>query len=174
VALICWTFLTQVVVKRGEIPHLNQVARIVLRPGQVATENFHHDMSEVFYIVSGEGVFKYDGEERNIKVRICPNHHHRQQQHNTITIIPRLSLRKKIEFHRRPVIQFVRCLRTSTKLSTKMAVDQIWSCWYVCSHCIKKNVHGDIRSLRQVIAAAHDCPSTSRQRTTEFAQRSKR
>lgn len=56
------------VVKRGEIPHINQIARIVLHPGQIATENSHMDMSEVFYIVSGEGVFKYDGEERAIKV----------------------------------------------------------------------------------------------------------
>ena len=58
------------VVRRGEIPHLNQVARVVLRPGQIATENFHLDMSEVFYIVSGKGFIKYDGEEHAVQVKL--------------------------------------------------------------------------------------------------------
>jgi mannose-6-phosphate isomerase-like protein (cupin superfamily) len=62
----------KVLVKRGEIPHLNQVARIVLRPGQIATENYHDDMSEIFYITSGTGTFRYDGQERAIKVTHHP------------------------------------------------------------------------------------------------------
>lgn len=46
----------KVMLNRGDVPHLTNFSQAVFTPGQVASAHFHQDMSEVFFVESGEGV----------------------------------------------------------------------------------------------------------------------
>ena len=151
--------------KRGEIPHLNQVARIILRPGQIATENYHDDMSEIFYITSGTGTFRYDGKERAIKVT------HPKPQH--LVFMPVNMTCLSVYALCRPGIPFAPCHRTGTRSPTRTKATRTWSCWCAPPRHIP-NPRSTVTcssSRAQVIAAAHDCPSISKARSAQFVRK---
>lgn len=45
----------------GTVPHVMQFVRACFQPGQVAPVHAHADMTEMFYIESGEGTLTVDG-----------------------------------------------------------------------------------------------------------------
>lgn len=61
----------QVLLKRGDLPHITAFSRATLAPGQSAREHEHSDMFEVFYVESGAGVMKIDGAEHPLAQGIC-------------------------------------------------------------------------------------------------------
>ncbi|KAJ8908359.1 hypothetical protein NDN08_005069 [Rhodosorus marinus] len=75
------TPLLQVLVRNGEIPHITQVARSELKPGQIASENWHVDMYEVFLVLSGNGTLILDGEALAMTpgacIRVAPPKKHK-------------------------------------------------------------------------------------------------
>eukprot|EP00611_Tribonema_gayanum_P020241 TRINITY_DN3653_c0_g1_i1.p2 TRINITY_DN3653_c0_g1~~TRINITY_DN3653_c0_g1_i1.p2 ORF type:complete len:194 (-),score=23.74 TRINITY_DN3653_c0_g1_i1:261-842(-) len=58
----------QVIISRGQIPHLMGFSRAVVRPGQSVPPHHHRTKDEVFHVTSGEGVFYLAGEELHIGV----------------------------------------------------------------------------------------------------------
>ncbi len=46
----------KVMLTLGDVPHLKNFSQAIFTPGQVASAHFHQDMSEVFFVESGEGV----------------------------------------------------------------------------------------------------------------------
>ena len=52
--------MKQVILRAGEVPHLTNLSRAVLRPGQTASVHAHSDMFEVFSVLSGEGWIRID------------------------------------------------------------------------------------------------------------------
>lgn len=53
----------QVIIKKGQIPSITQIARAVFKPNQVAPAHTHQDMYEVFIVEKGSGKAILDGEE---------------------------------------------------------------------------------------------------------------
>jgi mannose-6-phosphate isomerase-like protein (cupin superfamily) len=49
-----------VFIQSGEIPNIVYFSQATFPPGEVALEHVHVDMTEVFYIQSGEGAIKVD------------------------------------------------------------------------------------------------------------------
>jgi quercetin dioxygenase-like cupin family protein len=52
--------MKQVILRAGEVPHLTNLSRAVLRPGQTASVHAHSDMFEIFSVLSGEGWIRID------------------------------------------------------------------------------------------------------------------
>lgn len=61
----------QVLLRRGDLPRLTNFARSRLRPGQRTTAHRHADMSEVFFVESGEGLMRIAEREVEIKQGVC-------------------------------------------------------------------------------------------------------
>jgi quercetin dioxygenase-like cupin family protein len=61
----------QVMLKKGELPHLTQFAQARLAPGQVAGTHAHADMYEVFFVESGVGRMTIDGRAHHLEVGSC-------------------------------------------------------------------------------------------------------
>jgi quercetin dioxygenase-like cupin family protein len=61
----------QVWLRSGEVPHLVQLARARLAPGQVAPGHAHADMWEVFVAQEGQGVLSVDGVEQALPAGAC-------------------------------------------------------------------------------------------------------
>lgn len=61
----------RVLLRRGDVPHLTNFSRSRLAPGQTARAHAHADMHEVFYVESGAGVMKVDGEELRLEAGVC-------------------------------------------------------------------------------------------------------
>ncbi|MBL0311603.1 MAG: cupin domain-containing protein [Holophagaceae bacterium] len=51
----------RMLVGSGMVPHVMQFVRACFSPGQVAPAHAHPDMTEMFYIESGEGTLTVDG-----------------------------------------------------------------------------------------------------------------
>ena len=51
----------RLLIANGEIDRLTNFSRAVFPPGEVAPSHCHADMSEVFYIESGDGAIEVDG-----------------------------------------------------------------------------------------------------------------
>ncbi len=70
----------RVMLRRGDVPHLSAFSRARLAPGQTARGHAHAGMHEVFYVESGTGAMKVDGEEFQIGAGACvavsPGEHH--------------------------------------------------------------------------------------------------
>lgn len=43
-----------------QLPHVTQIALSTLKPGQVASENVHKDMTEMFIFIKGTGILRLD------------------------------------------------------------------------------------------------------------------
>ena len=53
--------MKRVLLAAGDVPHLAQLARARLAPGQVAAGHAHAGMWEIFLVEDGEGVMRVDG-----------------------------------------------------------------------------------------------------------------
>lgn len=64
----------------GEVPHLIQFAQATLIPGEIVPGHKHTDLYEVFFVESGNGIMRIDGNEHAIEEGTCitiePNEHH--------------------------------------------------------------------------------------------------
>lgn len=61
----------QVLLVRGDLPHLTGFSRSRILPGQVARAHRHTGMFEVFFVESGEGRIKVNGLERDLSTGVC-------------------------------------------------------------------------------------------------------
>ena len=61
----------QVMLRRGDAPHLTTFARATLAPGQTAHEHAHRDMHEVFFVESGSGLMRIDDAEHALERGVC-------------------------------------------------------------------------------------------------------
>ncbi len=61
----------RVLMRRGELPHVNQFAQATLQPGQRASAHQHVDMWEVFHGVSGTGHLYVDSQSQEIRPGVC-------------------------------------------------------------------------------------------------------
>lgn len=58
--------IKQVLLRRGDVPHLTAFSRSVLLPGQSARAHQHLDMFEIFFVESGAGVMKVNDREHQL------------------------------------------------------------------------------------------------------------
>jgi len=56
----------QVIAKKGDIPHIVQVARITLKPGDGVPSHAHSDLYELVYVEAGQGMVVINGNEQAI------------------------------------------------------------------------------------------------------------
>lgn len=61
----------QVMLRRGDVPHLTTFSRATLMPGQTAHAHEHRDMFEVFSVESGAGVMTIDGVAHRLARGTC-------------------------------------------------------------------------------------------------------
>ncbi|CAM9368808.1 unnamed protein product, partial [Phaeothamnion confervicola] len=61
----------QVMVTRGQVPHLTGFSRAELAPDEEIVEHTHMSRDEVFYVLSGEGVFVVDGVDVTAAPGVC-------------------------------------------------------------------------------------------------------
>ena len=61
----------KVMLKRGDLPHLTGFSRAVFIGGQTADAHSHNDMCEVFYVEEGEGLFRINEKEYQLKKGVC-------------------------------------------------------------------------------------------------------
>ncbi|MGF1522803.1 MAG: cupin domain-containing protein [Leptolyngbyaceae cyanobacterium] len=61
----------QVMLKKGDLPHMIQFAQAQFEPGQVADAHCHTDMHEVFLVQSGEGTMIVDGAPQALNPGVC-------------------------------------------------------------------------------------------------------
>ena len=48
----------KVMLSMGDLPHLTNLSQASLAPGQISAAHSHQDMSEVFFVTTGEGMIK--------------------------------------------------------------------------------------------------------------------
>ncbi|HSH37835.1 MAG TPA: cupin domain-containing protein [Chthoniobacterales bacterium] len=63
--------MKQVMLRRGDVPHVTAFSRSTLAPGQAARAHQHYDMCEVFFVESGVGVMKIEGTEHQLERGVC-------------------------------------------------------------------------------------------------------
>lgn len=61
----------QVLLRRGDVPHLMSFSRATLAPGQTARAHEHVDMFEVFFVESGSGAMRIGGAEHELVSGVC-------------------------------------------------------------------------------------------------------
>ena len=61
----------QVMLRRGDAPHLTTFARATLSPGQIAHEHAHRDMHEVFFVEAGSGLMRIENVEHALQHGVC-------------------------------------------------------------------------------------------------------
>ena len=61
----------QVMLRRGDVPHLTAFSRSTFLPGQTARAHQHADMFEVFYVESGRGVMRIGAAEHQLEPGVC-------------------------------------------------------------------------------------------------------
>ena len=61
----------QVMLRRGDLPHLTTFARSTLLPGQSARAHEHRDMYEVFFVESGAGMMTIGDAEHQLERGVC-------------------------------------------------------------------------------------------------------
>ena len=59
----------QVMLKKGDLPHLVQFSQAKFDPGQVAPAHSHSDMHEVFFVESGDGQIAIDDDDSSAEAR---------------------------------------------------------------------------------------------------------
>lgn len=60
-----------VFLRKGDVPHLTNFSRAVLRPGQAVSEHAHDGMVEIFFVVSGSGMLRVDGATLSLAAGDC-------------------------------------------------------------------------------------------------------
>lgn len=75
----------------GETPGLRQFAEARLRPGQSVAGHTHRDMTEVFFVVSGDGILTVAGHEvplsSGVCVRVDPGEEHALRNSGPDTLV---------------------------------------------------------------------------------------
>lgn len=61
----------KVMLSNQEIPHLTNFSQATFAPGQIAAAHAHQDMYEVFFVNSGQGVMRIDGEDHELVSGVC-------------------------------------------------------------------------------------------------------
>jgi quercetin dioxygenase-like cupin family protein len=61
----------QVLLRRGDVPHLTNFSRSRLAPNQTASAHAHASMHEVFYVERGAGVMRINDEELRLEAGVC-------------------------------------------------------------------------------------------------------
>ena len=61
----------QVMLRRGDVPHLTAFSRSVLLPGQTAHAHEHRDMYEVFFVESGAGLMTIADAPHPLERGVC-------------------------------------------------------------------------------------------------------
>jgi quercetin dioxygenase-like cupin family protein len=61
----------QVILRRGDLPHLTNFSRSLLLPGQTARAHSHAGMHEVFYVESGAGAMRVGAREITLEAGVC-------------------------------------------------------------------------------------------------------
>lgn len=61
----------QVMLRRGDLPHLTNFSRSRLLPGQTAAAHAHAGMHEVFYVERGAGLMRVGGREVALTAGVC-------------------------------------------------------------------------------------------------------
>lgn len=61
----------KVMISKGAMPLVTQVAQVVFRPGQIAEKHTHDDMFETFYIEQGEGIVAIDDTNVALEKGMC-------------------------------------------------------------------------------------------------------
>ena len=63
--------LKQQMVGSHVIPHIHQFPRVSFKPTEIVAEHKHEDMYEVMFIEEGQGIFKIDGVDYEVKKGDC-------------------------------------------------------------------------------------------------------
>ena len=63
--------IKQVLLRRGDVPHLTAFSRATLQPGQSASAHEHRDMFEVFFVERGTGVIKIADIAHDLAAGVC-------------------------------------------------------------------------------------------------------
>jgi quercetin dioxygenase-like cupin family protein len=61
----------QVLLRRGDVPHLTNLSQARLAPGQSVRSHTHADLYEIFNVLSGTGTTTIDGLEHRIETGDC-------------------------------------------------------------------------------------------------------
>lgn len=61
----------KVLIRKGDIPKVTQLAQVVFKPGQIASAHEHKDMYEVFFFRSGNGLMVIGSIEYEISPGTC-------------------------------------------------------------------------------------------------------
>jgi len=72
--------MKRVLLHESELPGSVRLSHAVFKPGQKAAVHSHDDLHEVFYVISGNGLFCVDGCEQTVSAGSCicidPNEEH--------------------------------------------------------------------------------------------------
>eukprot|EP01112_Ceratiomyxa_fruticulosa_P013854 TRINITY_DN3923_c0_g1_i1.p1 TRINITY_DN3923_c0_g1~~TRINITY_DN3923_c0_g1_i1.p1 ORF type:complete len:113 (+),score=21.81 TRINITY_DN3923_c0_g1_i1:121-459(+) len=63
--------LKHVMLRKGDIQHINQFATSIIPYGKEASKHKHTDMSEVFFVLKGRGLMVVDEREIELKEGMC-------------------------------------------------------------------------------------------------------
>lgn len=55
----------------GDVPYIDKVGQVIFAPGQIIPIHTHPDIHEIFFIRSGNGVIRCNGEERHVSEGTC-------------------------------------------------------------------------------------------------------
>ncbi len=61
----------QVMLRRGDVPHITGYSRAILLPGQTAHAHQHRDMFEVFFVEAGAGLMTIAGTAHQLERGVC-------------------------------------------------------------------------------------------------------
>ena len=61
----------KVMISKGEMPLVTQVAQVVFKPAQIAEKHTHEDMFETFYVEQGEGIVTVNDTNIALEKGIC-------------------------------------------------------------------------------------------------------
>jgi quercetin dioxygenase-like cupin family protein len=61
----------KVMLNSGDLPHLTNFSQATFAPGQIAGAHFHQDMCEVFFVETGEGIIRINGQDYPLKKGSC-------------------------------------------------------------------------------------------------------
>ncbi len=83
----------KVIIRRGDVPHLMQLAETKMEPGQKASKHSHSDMTEVFIVKEGTGEIELDNKtspifaENVITIPPGVSHEIRNNSNSTLTLL---------------------------------------------------------------------------------------
>ena len=61
----------QVMIENGELDNITNFSQAIIPAGEVAGAHMHEDMTEIFWVVSGEGVISINGVAYKLFHGVC-------------------------------------------------------------------------------------------------------